>query len=454
MKTIGPERDRFYRSFFSLSLVLVFQNVLALSVNLADNIMLGGFSETALSGATAVNQIQFLFQQMLSAIGDGAVILGSQYRGAKKDGPIRKIAVISLRFGIGIALLLFTAVSLFPRQAILLFTSDEAIIREGISYLAIIRFTYLLFAVTTLLLATLRIMEIVKIAFCLSVSTLIINCGINYILIYGRFGAPALGIRGAAVGTLTARVVECAVVIWYVLKKEQVLKLRLSDFLSTDRQLRSDYLKLTLPMFFVQSLWGLNTAIQTMILGHMTARAIAANSAASNLYLLVKSSAVGSSSAAAVLIGKTVGTGNMALVKEYSRRLQKLFVLTGILSGILLFFIRIPVLSLYDLSPETRELANRFLIILSVVCVTMSYQMPTNTGIIRGGGSPSFVVRVDLISIWGIVLPISFFMAFVVKASPEVVVCCLNADQVFKCIPAFIKVNYGHWARNLTRNSS
>lgn len=141
----------------------------------------------------------------------------------------------------------------------------------------------------------------------------------------------------------------------------------------------------------------------------------------------------------------------MKEVKAQARKLQKMFLMIGVCSGILLFFIRIPVLRLYDLSPGTKKMADTFLIILSVVCIGMSYQMPTNNGIIRGGGHAGFVVKMDLISIWGIVLPLSFFMAFVVKASPVVVVCCLNADQIFKCIPAFLEVNYGNWVRKLTR---
>lgn len=443
---------RFYRTFFSMYIVLVFQNVISLSVNLADNIMLGAYSETSLSGVAAVNQIQFIYQQLLMAAGDGMVIFCSQYWGKKQIGPVKKIAATAMHTGLTFALILFLAVSLFPHRAVGLFTTDEAIIAEGVKYLAVIRFTYLFFAVTTILLATLRSVEIVKIAFYLSVSTLVINCCINYVLIYGRFGAPQLGVIGAAIGTLAARIIECAVAVWYVLKKEPNLKMRISDYFHTDRILRKDYYKTTLPMLVVQGLWGLNTAMQTAILGHMTARAIAANSAASNLFLMVKSMAVGASSAASVVIGKTIGEGDMSRVRLYARRLQKMFVMIGLVSGIFLFFLRIPVLNLYDLSPETREMANSFLIILSVICVTMSYQMPTNNGIIRGGGNAMFVVRMDLISIWCIVIPLSLIMAFVVEASPVVVVCCLNADQVFKCIPAFLEVNYGNWVKKLTRD--
>lgn len=442
----------FYKNFFSIYVALVLQNVITLSVNLADNVMLGAYSEASLSGVAAVNQIQFVFQQLLMALGDGMVIFCSQYWGRKQIGPMKKISALAMQGGLLVAVVLFTLVSFLPQQVVGLFTTDTAIIGEGVRYLGIVRFTYLFFAVTVLLLATLRSVEVVRIALYLSVMTFFINCGINYVLIYGRFGAPELGVAGAAIGTLVARIMECAVLIIYIIRKERTLNLRLADYLHFNKEYVKDYLKVTSPMLLVQGLWGLNTALQTVILGHMTSAAIAANSAASNLFLMVKSMAVGAASTASVIIGKTIGTGDMDLVRLYSKTLQKMFLMIGVVGGIVLFFLRIPVLSLYDLSEGTREMANTFLMILSVVFVGMSYQMPANNGIIRGGGSATFVMKMDLISIWGIVLPISFIMAFVVKASPIVVICCLNADQIFKCVPAFIKANYGNWAKKLTRD--
>ena len=442
----------FYRSFFMIYIALVLQNVVTLSVNLADNMMLGAYSEVSLSGVAAVNQIQFVYQQLLLALGDGLVIFCSQYWGKKMTGPMKRIAATAMQAGLLICALLFFLVSMFPVQALRLFTTDEAIIAEGVRYLGIIRFTYLFFAITQILLATLRSVEMVKIAFMLSVQTFFINCGINYVLIYGKFGAPELGVAGAAIGTLVARIVECIVLICYVRKKEKNLRIRLKDYLKFDKVLCVDYIKITAPMLLVQGLWGLNTAMQTVILGHMTAAAIAANSVASTLFLLVKSIPVGAASTASIMIGKKIGEGDLDVVKNYARVLQKMFVVIGIISGILLFFLRIPVLRLYDLSENTREMANTFLIILSIVAVGMSYQMPTNNGIIRGGGNAMFVVKMDIISIWGIVIPLSLIMAFVVKASPVVVVCCLNADQIFKCVPAFLEANYGKWIRKLTRD--
>lgn len=446
------EKKQFYRRFFSIYVALVLQNVITLSVNLTDNIMLGAYAEASLSGVASVNQIQFVFQQLIFALGDGLVIFCSQYWGKKQIQPMKRIMAAAMYGAISIALLLFVVVSLLPYRAVGLFTTDQGIIKEGVRYLSVIRFTYPLFAVTQLLLASLRSTEVVKIALWLSVMTFFINCGINYLLIFGHFGAPALGVTGAAIGTLSARILECAVLLYFIAKKERYLHLRLRDYLRFDRTLARDYTKITAPILFVQGLWGLNTALQTVILGHMTAAAIAANSAASTLFLAVKSTAVGAASTASVMIGNAIGRGNMDTVKAYARRLQKLFVGIGVLSGTALFFLRIPVLGFYNLAPETMEMTNQFLMILSVVCVGMSYQMPTNNGIIRGGGNAMFVVKMDLISIWLIVLPLSFFMAFVVKASPAVVVCCLNADQIFKCVPAFLEANFGHWVRKLTRD--
>lgn len=442
----------FYRNFFSIYIALVLQNVITISVNLADNMMLGAYSETALSGVAAVNQIQFVLQQILMALGDGMVIFCSQYFGKKQTEPIKKIASSAMRAGLSVAGILFIVVSLFPDRIVGLFTTEQTIIAEGVSYLYIVRFTYFFFAVTILLLATLRSIQMVKIAFYLSVMTFFVNCGINYIFIYGKFGAPELGGAGAAIGTLIARITECVVLIVYIIKREHVLHLTLREFFQTDRVLGRDYFKVSLPIVAVQSLWGLNTALQTVILGHMTAAAIAANSVASTIFLMVKSAAVGASSTASVIIGRTIGTGDLQLVKKYSGMLQRIFLIIGVVSGIVLFFIRVPILSLYDLSAETKQLANVFLLILSVICVGMSYQMPTNNGIIRGGGNAMFVVKMDLVSIWMIVIPLSIFMAFVVKASPAVVVCCLNADQIFKCVPAFLQSHYGNWMRKLTRD--
>ena len=446
-------KDRnFYRSFAVLCLTLMLEQAVILSVNLADNIMLGRYSESALSGVAAVNQIQFVLQQIVFGVSSGMIVLGSQYWGQKRTGEIRMLSSIAMRAALGVAIALFIAVSLFPEQTLRLFTRDAVIVAEGVAYLKIIRFTYLFFAASSILLGTMRVVESVQIALRVSLLSLVLNCSINYVLIYGRFGAPEMGVRGAAIGTLAARIVELFVFAWYVFVRDRRVSMQPSDFLSADRELARDFFRVASPVILTQTLWGLANALQTVILGHMSAVAIAAQSISSNVFLLLKVASVGASSAAAILIGKAIGEGkDLSVLKEYTRTLQALFVAIGLVLGAALMIIRVPLLRVYNISDETRALANAYMIIQSVVLVTMSYQMPTNGGIIRGGGDTRFVMILDLISIWGIVLPFSCLAAFVWRLSPIIVIILLNSDQVFKCVPAFIRVNSYKWIKRLTR---
>ena len=446
-------KDRnFYRSFAVLCLTLMLEQAVILSVNLADNIMLGRYSESALSGVAAVNQIQFVLQQIVFGVSNGMIVLGSQYWGQKRTGEIRMLSSIAMRAALGVAIALFIAVSLFPEQTLRLFTRDAVIVAEGVAYLKIIRFTYLFFAASSILLGTMRVVESVQIALRVSLLSLVLNCSINYVLIYGRFGAPEMGVRGAAIGTLTARIVELFVFAWYVFVRDRRVSMQPSDFFSADREMARDFFRVASPVILTQTLWGLANALQTVILGHMSAVAIAAQSISSNVFLLLKVASVGASSAAAILIGKAIGEGkDLSVLKEYTRTLQALFVAIGLVLGAALMIIRVPLLRVYNISDETRALANAYMIIQSVVLVTMSYQMPTNGGIIRGGGDTRFVMILDLISIWGIVLPFSCLAAFVWRLSPIIVIILLNSDQVFKCVPAFIRVNSYKWIKRLTR---
>lgn len=445
-------RDRaFYRTFLRLCLTLMVEQAVILSVNLADNLMIGSYSETALSGVAAVNQIQFVLQQVVYAASNGLIVLGSQYWGQGRREPIRRLCASGVLLALGLALAFFAAVSLFPVQTLSLFTKDAAIVAEGTAYLNIIRFTYPVFAMTTILLGSMRCVETVKIALRVSCVSLVVNCGINYVLIGGRFGAPELGARGAAIGTLTARVLELVIVLSFVLFRDEKLKLKPADLFRVSGPLTRDYLRVTGPILVTGALWGGFNAIQTMVLGHMTSNAIAAYSISSTIFLLLKVTSVGAATAAAILIGKDVGTGAMERLKTDTRTLQVIFLGIGLVLGTALFLLRLVLLPLYEIGPETRELANLFLIIQSVVICTMSYQMPVNTGIIRGGGDTKFVMYLDLVSIWGIVLPLSLLAAFVLHWHPAAVVLCLNADQIFKCVPAAIRVNGYRWVKKLTQ---
>ena len=441
---------QFYRTFFSLMGLLVVQNLISYSVNLADNVMLGSYGQNELSGAAAVNQIQFVWQQIVVGLGEGLVVLSAQYWGKGETGPIKKLTGIALRIAVAGGLFLTVVTSVFPAQILGIFTKDPVIIACGTEYLSLMRFTYLIFAITNVLLSMLRSVETVKIAFFVSLSTLIINVGINYTLIFGNFGAPEMGIRGAAVGTLAARIAELVIVACYVAFGDKKLHVKWKEFLERDHQMLSSFLKISLPVVIIQGLFGVSQALQTAILGHLDTNAIAANSAAATLFQFLKIIAIGSASATSVVIGKTVGMGKLNKVKEYSRTLQVVFLAVGLLICIGLNILRVPILSFYSLNEESMKLASQIIIMLSFIAIGTSYQMPTIGGIIRGGGDTTFYLKLDLVSIWCIMYPLSFMAAFWWKLPTIIVVLFINSDQIFKCLPAFIKVNRYNWIRRLT----
>lgn len=442
---------KFYANFFSLWKILVLNNVIILGVNLVDNIMLGMFTETALSGATACNQVQFVFQQIILGLSNTMVVLGSQYWGEKRTEPVKRLSVAAVFLSIAFSALLFTFAAVMPEKVVGLFTDSTAIIEEGVEYLRIIKYTYPVFALTNIILAILRSVESVKVGFYVSLVTLLFNISLNYLLIFGKLGLPEMGVRGAALATLIARVAELIFVIVYVAFFEKKIRWGRDDLHKVDYTLFKKYCKTCIPFVLTDGLFGVSTALQTVILGHMTEAAIAANSVSSTLYQVLKVAAVGSASAASVIIGKTIGEGKpLEKIKEYSKSLQVIFVVIGLLMSIILFFIRIPIVSMYNISAEAKDFANGFLLVLCVTCIGTAYQMPTNTGIIRGGGDSKFILIVDIISIWGIVLPLSFAAAFLWNWHPVAVIACLNADQIFKSVPAFIKANRYKWIKKLT----
>ena len=444
----------FYRTFRRLFFMIVLQNAIVLSVNLADNLMIGGYSETALSGVAAVNSLQFLFQQLTIGIGDALVTMGSQYWGQGRTAPIKQLGKAALFAGGFLGVLLFALTSLFPYQIVGLFSETAEIVEQGVQYLSIVRWTYLLFAVSSTLLSLLRTVEIVRISTIVSAVALLTNCSINYLLIEGNLGAPEMGVRGAAIGTLIARALELCIILVYYIFIDKRLCVRKEDVLRTDFSLMRDYYKHCLYFVMVSFIFGSSVALQNVILGNMSDSAIAANSIASTLFQMLKVMAVGAASATAIIIGKTVGKGDMAKLREYVKTFQFIFLCISLITGVSLFIIRSFILEFYDLSAETYATAKSFLLVLCITGMGTAYQMPVNIGIVRGGGDSKFVFINDLISIWGIVLPVSFLGAFVFHWDPTIVLFCLNSDQLFKCVAAAIKCNSFTWAKKLTRENT
>ena len=440
----------FYRTFFPLLCIVVLQQLAALAVNMVDNIMLGTYSELALSGATLVNQIQFTLQQIASGVGMGIVVLASQYWGQQRIDPIKKIIGLGVKVALALGILFFAAARAVPVPLLSLFTNDQAVIAEGVRYLHIISWTYFIFTFSNSLMYSLQSVETAMIGTIMSVSTICINACLNYCLIFGHFGAPELGVEGAAIATLVSRIVELIIILAYVLCIDKKIRMRLRDLLRFDFTYLADYLKVSLPIVVSGALWGVAQAAQTAVLGHISATVIAANSIATVIFQIFAVVGMSSANVASVVMGKTVGQGRIHMIRPYAKTMQAIFLLIGLTFGILLFLFKDAIVSLYAVSDETKSLAIGFLTVLSVAIVGSCYEYPVEGGIIAGGGNTTYTALVDNLFMWLFTIPSAYLSAFVFRFPPLVTFCFLKADQLLKCLPNAIVCNRFRWVRVLT----
>ena len=463
--TLPPDKDKklfgiftknagFYKTFFRLLIIISLQQLAALAVNLVDNIMLGNYSELALSGATLVNQIQFTLQQIAAGIGMGIVALASQYWGQKRTEPIKKIINVGMKLGLAVGIIFFAAAQLFPNALLSIFTNDEAVITEGAKYLKIISWTYIVFSISNSLMYALQSVETAAVGTVMSVSTIIINASLNYVFIYGNFGAKEMGIRGAAVATLISRVVELVIISVYMLFIDKKLKAKLWELIEPDFSYLRDYVKVATPVILSGALWGVAQAAQTALLGHISRSVIAANSIAVIVFQIFAVFGMSCANVGSVVMGKTVGEGRLDMVRSYSKTMQGIFILLGLSSGILLFAFKDIIVGFYDVSPETKKLALQFITVLSISTVGTCYEYPVESGIIAGGGHTKYPAVVDNLFMWLWTIPSAFLSAFVFHFPPLVTFCFLKSDQLIKCIPNAINCNRYRWVRILTRDKN
>lgn len=451
MKRLFVRDKQFYSVLATLTFTLALQNLITFGVNLADNVMVGGYSQAALNGVAIVNQIQFLLQMVCTGIVNGITVLAAQYWGQRNVPPIRRIFTVGFWIGIAFAAAL-TLVGFFaPKWLLSLLTDEPAAITEGAKYLRIVCFTYGLFTVSTLLLGMLRSVETVKIGFIVSAMSLVVNICLNYCLIQGNLGFPELGVRGAAIATLASRALEFLVVVLYTLFSDRKIRYRLSDLLHWDNTYAKDFFRSGLPLVLSNTSWGIAMTIQTAIIGRLGEAAISANSIATTIFQVVSVLVYALASASGVVIGKTVGEGRIETVKQYAVTLQILYLIVGLITSLALFSVRNWIVSLYSVTEESAELARSFILVLCVTVIGTAYQMSALSGIVSAGGQTRFVLFNDLIFMWGIVLPVSLLSAFVFKWSSLFTFICLKSDQVLKCAVAVVKVNRFRWIRVLTR---
>lgn len=447
-------KDRsFYRSLVTLAVPISLQNLVTFAVSFADNVMIGSLGDDAISGVYIGGQLQSVLQMFVGGIEGAILILAAQYWGKKDTQSIRKVVSIGIKFALAVGLLSSLVAVLFPQWVIRAFTTEPGVIQEGAAYVQIVGFTYLFFSVSQVMIAAMRSVETARIGLYISCMALVINVCLNYVFIFGHFGFPAMGVRGAALATLVSRILEMCVGVGYVFFVDKKLRFGLKDLLHTDLQLLRDFIRYGLPVIGGQVVWAINSLANTKILGYYSAGVIAAASITGMLHNLVYVWMNGMSSAVGIITGKTVGAGRYEKMKEYSKTVQMIFLFVGLISGAAVFLARDGFISLYNASPEAQAYSRQFINVISVTIIGTCYQAACLFGLVKSGGDISFVFKNDTIFVFLVVIP-SSLLAMWLGAPPWVVFACLKCDQILKCFVAIVKINRYNWMKNLTRDNT
>lgn len=447
----STEKKIFYRGIFSLVLPMALQNLINVAVTSADVIMLGKVGETALSASSLAGQILFILTLILFGLTSGAAVLTAQYWGKKDIDSIEKILGISVQIAVGIALIFMAGALFIPRQLMLIFTPEEDVIAGGISYLRIIGFSYVFVALTTVYLNIMRTVERVLISTVVYVISLVVNVVLNAVFIFGLFGCPAMGVAGAALGTLVARIVEFLIVMFYSGRINRQVCLRMKYLVTRDKVLTKDFLKYATPVILNEMLWGGAMSTIAAIIGHMGSPMVAANSVAQVVRQLATVVTMGIANAAAIVLGKAIGEGKLEHAKVYGRRLVRLAIIMGIVGSIVITLLAPIIRTNLTLSVQAQEYLKMMLVVMSVFVIAQAYNCTLIVGVFRSGGDTKAGLIIDVATLWFVAIPFGAIAAFLLDWPPTAVYLLLTCDEFLKIVPATWRYRTNKWLRNVTR---
>lgn len=448
---MGVDWKLFYKQVFALIIPMALQNLINVGVTAADVMMLGRVGENVLSGSSLAGQIQFIMTMILFGTTSGMTILAAQYWGKRDTRSIEKIMGMGMTVGVGTALVFFLAAQICPEALMKIYTSEPEVIVEGVKYLRIVSFSYIFIAMTQVYLYIMRSIERVVIATVVYSTSLGVNVVLNALLIFGLFGFPKMGIAGAAIATLTARVAEFCIVVWYAVFRNKVVKFHISDMWKIDKELFKDFLKYAVPVILNELLWGLGSSTNTAIIGHLGKSAVAANSVAQMARQLATVVVFGVSNATAIYLGKTIGEKKFELAKVYGKKFFWLSVITGALGGGVILIAAPIIKSVMVLSPQAQSYLTFMFFVMSYFTLCQSINTTLIVGVLRSGGDTKYGLIIDVGGMWCCSILLGAVAAFLFKASVPVVYVILMSDEVLKLPLSIGRFRSYKWIKDVTR---
>lgn len=434
-----------------IAVPIALQNLISSSINFADVFMIGKLGEASLAAVGLSNQITFLLNLLLFGITSGAGVMTAQYWGKKDIISIKKVLGLAMLLSITCAIIFFLGAFFIPEKLLKIYTHDQEVINLGINYLKTISLSYFVYAVSFVYVLQLRAITITKITVISAFASLVVNVFLNYVLIYGKFGFKAYGVVGAGMAMVIARLFELVIILSAVYYNKYPLAAKFNELLGFSKEFVSRYFKISLPVILNESIWALGINCYSMIYARMSTEAVATVNVVSSIERIVFVGFIGLANASGVIIGNTIGEGDDERAKEYGYIFEKMALILGVSLAIVMGLITIPILNVYELKPETYQMAKITLFILCFILPLKSINCTTIVGVLRGGGDTKFALYIDVAALWIISVPFAYFGGLVFGLPVYLVYLLASSEEIIKLIFGLKRVFSNKWIHNVVK---
>lgn len=443
----------FYRTLFSVAIPAMLQSVVSFTLGAADTVMVGQLGDASLAGVAISNQVNSFLFSVVTGLASGSAVLITQYWGKKDIRAIKHIMSFVFLLCCSVTVFATAAALAFPGAILSLMTGETEIITAAVPYFRMVSLSYILYAAVTALAVMMRNVEVVMAMFYTSLASCVINVFLNWVFIFGNLGAPAMGAEGAALATVVSRVCEFGVIFVYIFAVQKRFPIRAADlFRRPSLAIAGDYGRHGLPIAVGDSQWAFIGVVKAAIVGWLGTTMVSANAVADTVMNIGFIASGGMSAGACVVVGKAVGSGDYKKTRAYSNTIQIIFAIMAIIMASFVFFLRKPITGLFKVSEDVGALSVRMITIGAFTLLGTLYHASCFVGINRGSGDGRFVVIVDMICGWLVVIPLLYLAAHVLRLPFPIVYLASRIDQCFKWIIAFLRLRGNKWITNVTHS--
>lgn len=445
------EKRALYRSLFSVVMPIAFQNLMASLVTASDAFMLGFLDQDSLSASSLAGQITFVFSLFYGAFVSGMTVLAAQYWGKKDEKTTSEALAIAMHFSLAVGLLFSLASLVIPGALMRLFTSDPKLIDAGSDYLRIVSPTYILTGFSQVYFGIMKVCDRAKLSSLIGSLAVLLNIILNGCLIFGWGIFPEMGIAGAALATVIAKVFEACFVM-LMASNGKCIKADIKHVIRPrNRELGKDYRKYMLPMLINLCGWGLGVTMYSVIMGHLGTDATAANSIASIVRSMIASLCWGIASGTGIIIGGMLGRGEFEKAKRSAGSLVRCSIFLGAASGLVILALSPLVMKAVKLEPQAQHYLKYMMYFAAYYIIGNSLNSTVITGIFAAGGDTRFGMICDIITLWVVVVPLGLLCAFVLKLPVLVVAAVLTLDEFVKLPAVYWNYKKYNWVRDITK---